>query len=367
MADEAFALSPISARATSPSEADYDAIREVFMETSRGRWFLTEFAKRNRNADTRMVLDAVARIEESLATPKNAPAGDLTEALANITTLINGARIQAAAALTVHESNEHLALAYKCVRTIREIAWTLRECGADSRICDKIDIQANTIDRSLDQFAAAAPRDSVLATFDDLIQRLDELSQSDTQWPAATSPSQHADINTASATLVEVPDYANEPMSDPTDAVEVVALVQRDVATAEVAASDIPQANTEAPAVEAVALDINVTPVSVEPDDADDADDIAVLDMIAMEMAAEDPEDIEDTPPFAAAATDIYPAPIESPARENLRLDSEMHSHASLGAALLANGTIRQPGLPGTGRFAAIQRLSQAEKVALFS
>ena len=72
MADEAFALSPISARATQPREEDYDAISEAFMETSRGRWFLGEYAKRNRNADTRMVLDAVARIEENLAAQKQA-------------------------------------------------------------------------------------------------------------------------------------------------------------------------------------------------------------------------------------------------------------------------------------------------------
>jgi hypothetical protein len=64
MADEAFALSPISARAAQPREEDYEAISEAFMETSRGRWFLGEYARRNRNADTRMVLDAVARIEE---------------------------------------------------------------------------------------------------------------------------------------------------------------------------------------------------------------------------------------------------------------------------------------------------------------
>src|ERR1700722_16397769 len=67
MADEAFALSPISARAAQPSEADYDAIQEAFMETSRGRWFLGEYAKRNRNADTKMGLDAVARSEGPLA------------------------------------------------------------------------------------------------------------------------------------------------------------------------------------------------------------------------------------------------------------------------------------------------------------
>ena len=73
MADEAFALSPISARASLPSEEDYEAISQAFMETSRGRWFLGEYAKRNRNADTRMVLDAVARIEQTLAAQKQAP------------------------------------------------------------------------------------------------------------------------------------------------------------------------------------------------------------------------------------------------------------------------------------------------------
>src|SRR5271165_5037190 len=87
MADEAFALSPISARATLPGEADYDAIREAFMETSRGRWFLGEYAKRNRNADTGMVLDAVSRIEDALAAQRQqqpAPDHELDEALAAI-------------------------------------------------------------------------------------------------------------------------------------------------------------------------------------------------------------------------------------------------------------------------------------------
>src|SRR3954468_18464441 len=70
MADQAFALSPISARATLPGEEDYAAISEAFMETARGRWFLREYAKRNRNADTGMVLDAVARIEQSLVAQK---------------------------------------------------------------------------------------------------------------------------------------------------------------------------------------------------------------------------------------------------------------------------------------------------------
>src|SRR5579871_5281240 len=100
MVDEAFALSPISARAAQPSEADYDAIREAFMETSRGRWFLGEYAKRNRNADTLQVLDAVARIEETLAAQKK-PARDpmLDEALVAIRHALGEAKGATEAAL----------------------------------------------------------------------------------------------------------------------------------------------------------------------------------------------------------------------------------------------------------------------------
>src|SRR4051795_1485452 len=100
MADEAFALSPISARAALPGEEDYAAIRDAFMETSRGRWFLGEYAKRNRNADTSMVLDAVARIEQALAAQQRlqqqheiqaAEQSALPEALAAIRNAIIGA------------------------------------------------------------------------------------------------------------------------------------------------------------------------------------------------------------------------------------------------------------------------------------
>src|SRR5438874_9170468 len=99
MADEVFALSPISGRATQPREEDYEAIRDAFMETSRGRWFLSEYAKRNRNADTRMVLDAVARIEENLAAQRHASDDELAEALAAIRKAVDAARAAAALAI----------------------------------------------------------------------------------------------------------------------------------------------------------------------------------------------------------------------------------------------------------------------------
>src|SRR5215472_16869503 len=132
MADEAFALSPISARAIQPSEEDYDAISEAFLETSRGRWFLGEYAKRNRNADTRMVLDAVARIEETLAAQKT-PASDpcFDEALAALRAALNEARTAVSAALDELALEQNLAPVRKGVRVVREISWRLREIGAD--------------------------------------------------------------------------------------------------------------------------------------------------------------------------------------------------------------------------------------------
>lgn len=52
------------------ADAEYQAIRAAFEETERGRRFLTEHARRNRQAnsfaDTQMVLAAIARVEASI-------------------------------------------------------------------------------------------------------------------------------------------------------------------------------------------------------------------------------------------------------------------------------------------------------------
>src|SRR5215208_3374639 len=48
------------------SEADYSAIEAAVMETVRGRWFLAEYARRNRHADTLMLIAALDRIEAAV-------------------------------------------------------------------------------------------------------------------------------------------------------------------------------------------------------------------------------------------------------------------------------------------------------------
>jgi hypothetical protein len=45
---------------------DYDAIERAIRETSRGRWFLNCYLERNRSAETRMLLDAIARLEGAM-------------------------------------------------------------------------------------------------------------------------------------------------------------------------------------------------------------------------------------------------------------------------------------------------------------
>ncbi len=50
----------------SPAEAEYSAVYAAVTATERGRWFLAEFANRNRKADTDLILAAIARIEAAI-------------------------------------------------------------------------------------------------------------------------------------------------------------------------------------------------------------------------------------------------------------------------------------------------------------
>lgn len=234
MADEAFALSPISARAALPGEEDYAAISEAFMETSRGRWFLTEYAKRNRNADTRMVLDAVARIEQSLAAQKEetqaaqrdslaaqryslaaqrdnlaaqrdslvaqqetlaaqqqaaeaaaaksaaaavaaaveAAEHRLKAALAAVRTAVEAAQASATETIDGLGLEQRQAAVRKGSRVLREIAWRLREIGNDSRICDLIDAQVAVIERASEEVAADEAKAALGAAFAAIGSRL---------------------------------------------------------------------------------------------------------------------------------------------------------------------------------------------------
>jgi hypothetical protein len=431
MADEAFALSPISARATQPREEDYNAISEAFMETSRGRWFLGEYAKRNRNADTRMVLDAVARIEETIAAQKKpAPDNRLPEALAAIKEALAEARASATAALDELALEENLAPARKGARVIREIAWRLREIGADGRICDLIDSQVKAIEAACGTIAATDPMPALGAAFDLVAERIKAFDASE---PAATQPTEKVvrfPLQSVAEAAPAAARVAEEAISSPAPAAQHEAPAAADAtvpaaSSAGHAEAAVSSAAMPAEPIVAMAVAAEVTAEAAvgmaeiaDPspeatdvtDDSADAHDEAVLDMIAFEMAAPDPDDVDGLPgneTYEAQASEaqasesqiseaqasevqasrgiesshetrtalppVQPiiiaerappaiAPAVQPAPE-----PEPSPEPSLGSSLIASGIVRGPTALRPDPLAAIRRMSQAEKVAFFS
>ncbi|QEN90766.1 hypothetical protein FZC33_32695 [Labrys sp. KNU-23] len=75
------------------SEEDYGAIEAAVMETARGRWFLAEYARRNRNADTEAVLTAIRRLERLVHSAGALDARDeVTRGMADIAQAIAAAQ-----------------------------------------------------------------------------------------------------------------------------------------------------------------------------------------------------------------------------------------------------------------------------------
>jgi hypothetical protein len=436
MAHEAFALSPISARATKPSEEDYDAISAAFMETARGRWFLGEFAKRNRNADTRLVLDAVARVEQTLAA-QNQPDPDSgrAEALAAIRAALNEARVAAALALDSLALEDNLAPLRKGARIIKEISWRWREIGADGRICDLIDSQLNAIEASCSHISSVDPRSALSAAFDRVNESIaafdeDDQAASEAAWEAVSSPSSNPWAPPSDEMLAAATARGRTATGEAEAAVSAQAMpAEAAVATVEAAAETI----VEAAAAEAVGATANADVTAEAADvtanteagvttgladmtvEAAEAHDDAVLDLIAAEMAAPDPSgddldtdspetylvssspteikpiaattevstsqaptaDAPATPAIAPAIQPPLPASLQpsfepppasaSDAEVTTEVSPETSPEVSLGSTLIANGIVRRPATSATDSLAAIRRLSQAEKIALFS
>ncbi len=305
MADEAFALSPISARAALPSEADYDAIREAFMETSRGRWFLGEYAKRNRNADTSMVLDAVARIEEALAAqPQQQPAPDngLHDALAAIRSAVDRAVAGVSATLDNLRLEENLAPIRKGARIVNE------------------------------QISAADPRTALSAALDLIRARIDEFGDADVPARAA-----EAVAPAAAAPTHEMPAPLDEAAADARDEAVLDLIAMEMAAPDDADAIELAEPEFEqAPIAAARSIEPETVPAKVEP--------VAVVEQ----------------PP----AIHSPPHPVAEAPREASR---DASPELSLGSTIIASGILRKPNIPANDPLAPIRRMSQTEKIAFFS
>jgi len=291
MADEAFALSPIGARPTQPGEADYEAIREAFMETARGRWFLGEYAKRNRNADTHMVLDAVARIEQTLAAQRLPAEFDnrLPEALAAIRSAVDDAAKVASTAIDGLGLDESLAPIRKGARIVKEISWRWREIGADSRICDLIDSQVSAIEGSCGQIFELDPRPAVEGAFGLIRTRIDGFSGEDAR---DADPDDEKTVPPAADEVMETAAAAvAEPVAVTIEAEpEVAAAGSADTGSAEADSSQDEPVTTSAITTPAIAV-VEVagdTLVAAETRDETFLDETVLDEAVLGEVALED-------------------------------------------------------------------------------
>jgi hypothetical protein len=142
MADEPFALSTVPPAL--PAQGDYDAICATVMESARGRWFLQEYARRNRNADTRLVLDAIERIEAVIRDDRGREAYlSFRSELQEMATTIAQTRAEVAelppARLGQAEAVAAAREVFATAERIHEVAWTMRERGLDPSTCDQIE------------------------------------------------------------------------------------------------------------------------------------------------------------------------------------------------------------------------------------
>src|SRR6266487_953026 len=146
------------------SEADYDLIEAAVMETGRGRWFLAEYARRNRHSDTMTLLGAIGRLEAAIRGEPTAQSVDrirfdlfeMAKAISRTKAEIAAikpdvedsgkfgdvtAELDSIVQTTEAATSDILAAAEQ----VQEIAWTLREQGIDPEVCDLINAKATDI------------------------------------------------------------------------------------------------------------------------------------------------------------------------------------------------------------------------------
>ena len=115
-----------------PDEADHDAVHAALMATERGRRFLTEYADRNRHADTTAIVSAIARIEATLR-GEGPPHADATGDLMEIAAAVD--RIEAALGVGATPAPDISA----AIERLLDIAFMLHERPVEATLCDGLD------------------------------------------------------------------------------------------------------------------------------------------------------------------------------------------------------------------------------------
>jgi chemotaxis regulatin CheY-phosphate phosphatase CheZ len=145
-------------------DAAYEQIAAAVMETERGRWFLAEYAKRNRHADTETLLEAIDKLGRAVnVRPVLIGSDVLHKQILDMARAILRAEkeiramhardsrgIQFAAAsetldAVVETTEKATSAILSAAERMQEQAWTLRELGIDATVCDELDRSATEI------------------------------------------------------------------------------------------------------------------------------------------------------------------------------------------------------------------------------
>jgi len=154
-----------NSKAPSPIRtADYEAIEEALLQSTRGRWFLSEYNQRNRSADTNMLLGAITKLETAVLTPqKSAENTHIRSNLIEMAEAISQTRNEIAAMRSTNQDDCQFTTAteelgaiveatekatsdiLEAAENIQELAWVLREKGSEDDACDRLDARATDI------------------------------------------------------------------------------------------------------------------------------------------------------------------------------------------------------------------------------
>lgn len=141
---------------------EYHAIERAVLETPRGRWFLEEYARHHKAADTDEVIGAIERLTDlTRETAAGVRFGFLYHEMQEMHRAITEARAAMAAVKPGDRSNRDAAqqdlaaIAQAAERAasdivtaaerLQEIAETLRASGTDGDMCDEIETHATGI------------------------------------------------------------------------------------------------------------------------------------------------------------------------------------------------------------------------------
>ena len=143
-------LALIDLLADLPEAADYDAIYAALMASARGRQFLSEFARRNRNADTQVVVQAIARVEAA------ARGGTASERLVSVGQELSEIAesldlVQASLAAGADLPRDITVV----LERLQDIAFVLHERPVELSLCDALDAAIRELAAAFDHVGRA--------------------------------------------------------------------------------------------------------------------------------------------------------------------------------------------------------------------